>query len=108
MQLSYGYGNHVPEVFRDDVDRDEIDFAGGVAAIVTSALDDVMGVHETPGGLDLDSPELVAGIDDEIVTLTFSPRFGDAKTEAGGFGEKGGFSSLATRFARGEADGVKL
>jgi len=92
----------------DDVDGDEIDFTGSVAAIISSALDDVMGVHKAPGGFDLNSPEPVPRVENEIVALTVSPGLGDAETEAGGFGEEGGFGSFAVRFAGGEADGVNF
>ena len=67
-----------------------------------------MGVDKTPGGFDLNSPELVSGIENEIVALAVSPGSGDAEAEASGFGEESGFGSLTMRFARGEADGVKL
>ena len=67
-----------------------------------------MGVDKTVRGLDLDAPKPVPGVDDEIVALAVSPGSGDAKAEAGGFGEKGGFGCLAMRLARGEADGVKF
>jgi hypothetical protein len=82
VQFSYGNWDDVPEVFRDDVDGDKVDLTGGIAAIVASAFDGVMRIHKAAGGFDLDSPELMAGVDDEIVALAVSPGSGDAKTEA--------------------------
>ena len=108
MQFRYGYGNHIPEVFGKDVDHKEIDFTGGVAAIVASALNRIVRVHKAFGGLDLDAPKFVAGVDDEVVALAFAPCFGDAEAQARSFGQKGGFDGLPTRLARGEADGVDV
>jgi len=97
-----------PQILRDDIDSHEIDLAGGIAAIVASALDDIMRIDEAPSGLDLNSPELVAGVEDEVVALAVSPSPGDAEAKASGFGEECGFGGFAMRLARGEADGVNL
>ena len=103
-----GNGNHVPEIFRHDMSDDEVDFRGGVCLLVAPGFHDVTGAVGAPGRFDLNPPELLAGIEDEIVALAFSPGFGDAETEASGFGEKGGFRGFAMRFGRGEADGMNL
>jgi hypothetical protein len=48
----------------------------------------------------------LAGIEDEVVAFAVSPRLGDAKTKAGGFGEKSSLGGFAQRLASGQADGV--
>ena len=100
------YGDHVPEIFGDNVNHEEIDFSGGVAAIVASAFNRVVRVDKTHGGFDLDAPEFFAGVEDEVVALAVSPDTGDAEAELGGFGEESGFRGLAMRLTRGEADGM--
>jgi len=100
-----GNGNHVPEIFRNDISDDKVDFLGGIGRRAIE-FDDVAGAVGAAGGLDLDAPELLAGVDDEVVALAVSPAFGDAKAKAGGFGEKSGLGSFAKRFACSETDGV--
>ena len=100
------YGDHVPEIFGDNVNHEEIDFSGGIAAIIASALNHIMRVDKTHGGLDLNAPEFFARVEDEVVALAVSPDTGDAEAEAGGFGEESGFRGLAMRLTRGEADGM--
>ncbi len=104
MLFRYGYRDYIPQIFGDNINREEIDFAGGIAAIIASALDHVMRVDKTHGGFDLNAPEAAAGVGDEVVALTVSPDAGDAEAEIGGFGEESGFGGLATRLTRGEAD----
>lgn len=104
--LSDGYWDYIPQIFGDNVNREEIDFAGGVAAIIASAFDRVMRVDKTHGGFDLNAPEPAAGVGDEVVALAVSPDTGDAEAEGGGFGEESGFCGLAMRLTSGEADGM--
>lgn len=104
--LSDGYWDYIPQIFGDNINREEIDFAGGVAAIVASALDRVMRVNKTHGGFDLNAPEAATGVGDEVVALAVSPDTGDAEAEGGGFGEESGFCGLAMRLTSGEADGM--
>jgi len=108
VKLRHGYGDHVPEVLGDDVDGDEVDFIGGIAAIVAPTFDDIMRVDEAARGFDLDSPEFVAGVEDEVVALAVSPGPGDSEAEACGFGEESGFGSLAVGFTRRQADRVQF
>jgi len=108
MNRGYRDGNHVPEVFRDDINSNEVDFAQRVATAPSAALNHVTVIEEKTSGLDLHPPELVAGIEDEIVALAFSPGFGDTETEARGFGEEDGFGGFASGLAGGEADGMKF
>jgi len=65
-------------------------------------------IEEKTGRFDLHSPELVAGIEDEIVALAFSPGLGDTEAEAGSFGQKDGFGCFAAGLAGGETDGMKF
>lgn len=96
----------IPGVNRDDVSNDEVDLIGGVSRAASTGFDDVTVVDKALGGLDLDAPKFVAGVEDEVVALALAPGLGDAEAQASGFGEKGGFDGLAARFARGEANGV--
>ena len=100
------YRDYIPEIFRDNINRKEIDFAGGIAAIIASALDRIMRVDKKHGGFDLNAPEPAAGVGDEVVALAVSPDTGDAEAEIGGFGGESGFRGLAMRLTRGEADGM--
>ena len=106
VMFSYRYRDYVPEIFRDNINREEIDFAGGIAAIIASAFNRVVRVDKTYGGFDLDAPEFFAGVKDEVVALAVSPDTGDAKAEIGGFGEESGFRGFAMRLTGGEADGM--
>ena len=108
MQFSHGDGNHIPQIFRHDVCGHEIDLAGGIAAVVAAALDNIVRVYKTPGGLDLNAPEFLSGVEDEIVAFAVSPDSSYAKAEAGGFGEKGTLGGFAVRLPGGEADGLNL
>ena len=102
----YRYRDYIPQIFGDDINREEIDFAGGIAAIIASALNHIMRVDKTHGGFDLNAPEPAAGVGDEVVALAVSPDTGDAEAEAGGFGEESGFRGLAMRLAGGETGGM--
>jgi hypothetical protein len=104
--FGYRYGDYVPEIFGDNINYEEVDFAGGIAAIIASALNRVMRVDKTHGGFDLNAPEFFARVEDEVVALAVSPGTGDAEAEIGGFGEESGFRGLATRLTRGETDGM--
>jgi hypothetical protein len=108
MKRRNGDGNHIPEIFRDDINRNEIDFAHRVATAPSAALDHITVIEEKTRRFDLHSPELVAGIEDEIVALAFSPGFGDTEAESGGLGKKDGFGGFAAGLAGCEADGVKF
>ena len=100
------YRDYIPQVFGDNINHEEVDFAGGIAAIIASAFNHIMRVDKTHGGFDLNAPEAAAGIGDEVVAFAVSPDTGDAKAEAGGFGEESSFGGLAMRLTRGEADGM--
>ncbi len=102
----YRYRDYIPQIFRDNINSEEIDFAGGIAAIIASALHHIVRVDKTHRGFDLNAPEAAAGVGDEVVALAVSPDTGDAEAEVGGFGEESGFRGLATRLTRGEADGM--
>src|SRR5580698_8967274 len=73
------YGDYIPQIFGDNINREEIDFAGGIAAIIASAFDHIMRVDKAHGGFDLNAPEAAAGVGDEVVALAVSPDTGDAK-----------------------------
>ena len=108
LRVLFGHRNwhHVPQVFRDDVYRKEIDFAGGIAAIISPTLHYIVGIDKTHGGFDLNAPKLAAGVEDEVVALAVSPDAGNAEAKIGGFGKKSCFGRLAARLTCGEADGM--
>ena len=106
VQFRFAARHHVPEILRNDVGRDEVDLARGIAPVAASAVHDVVPVHKAPG-FNLHAPQLVSRVEDEVAGVTVSPNFGHSKTETGGFGEKVRFR-LAAGFTRREADGVKL
>src|SRR5580693_523538 len=106
VPFRYRYGDYIPQTFRDNINREEIDFAGGIAAIIASALNHTMRVDKTHGGFDLNAPEPGTGVGDEVVALAVSPDTGDAEAEAGGFGKESGFRGLAMRLTRGETGGM--
>jgi hypothetical protein len=108
VMFSYRYGDYIPEIFGDNINREEIDFAGSVAAIIAPALNRVVRVDKTHGGFDLNAPEFFAGVGYEVVALAVSPDTSDAKAEAGGFGEERGLGGFAMRLTRGEADGMEF
>jgi hypothetical protein len=100
-----GDGNDVPKIFRDDVSDDEVDFLCGIYGRGLE-FDNVAGAVIVPGGLDLDTPEPLAGIEDEVIALAVSPGFRDTETETGDFGKECGFGGFAERLGAGEADSV--
>jgi hypothetical protein len=100
-----GNRNHVPQIFRDDISNDEVDLLGGIWRRAFE-FDDVAGAVRVPGGLDLDTPESFAGIEDEVVALAVSPSFGYAEAGTGSFGKECGNCGFATRLASREADCV--
>jgi len=100
-------GNDVPEVFRDDVGDEEIDFGGGVdLAVGSGGFDAVAGFRVAGGGFDLHAEESAVEFDDRIVAVAVSPRKADAESEVGGAREKGGLGGFSTTFAGGDCDGV--
>ena len=84
-------GDDVPEFFGDDVGGEDVDFVGRVGTLGAILLPG-MG-HEgvavasgdlVAGGFDLDAPEAVAGVEDEVVAVAVSPGLGDAEAFEGG------------------------
>jgi hypothetical protein len=103
-----GDGHDVPEVLGREVGDEEIDVVDGVGGAPAGGFDLVAGLGAALGGFDLHAPEVMAGVEDEVVALAVSPGLGDTEAEAGGFGEEGGFRGLAASFASGEANGMEL
>jgi hypothetical protein len=79
----------VPHTERDDVGYEEVDLVGGVRDVALGGpvgVDDaaaIVGVmaEASGGGFDLDAPEVLAGIDDEVVALAVANRFVDSETK---------------------------
>jgi hypothetical protein len=101
----FGDGDDVPDIVRDDVADDEVNVAGSVslgphiAAGVKSVSIDGTAV----GGLDLNAPDAAGAINDEIVTVTLTPRLGDAESQRRGLVEECGFGDLSSTLG-GEHD----
>jgi hypothetical protein len=76
----------VPEIERDDIGGEEVDFLGCIGDFVGSAaLDAVAGIFIVVGALDLHAPELAfAVVDSEVVTLAIAPGLANAKAKSGG------------------------
>src|SRR5207245_1707770 len=82
------------------VDGEGVDVLGGVnplafAVDVVDGLNVVAAGAQELGAFELDAPEALAGITDEIVALAIAPGFGDAEIQGGGFVEEGGFGKLS-------------
>ena len=90
-------GEHVPDVIGDDVADDKVDVTRGVAAVldIAAGVECVSVDGAGVGGFDLDAPGAAAVVEEEVVTVTLSPGFGDGKTERGGFEKEGGFGHLS-------------
>jgi hypothetical protein len=101
----FGDGDDVPDIVRNDVADDEVNVAGSVslgphiAAGVKSVSIDGTAV----GGLDLNAPDAAGAINDEIVTVTLTPRLGDAESQRRGLVEECGFGDLSSTLG-GEHD----
>ncbi len=84
-------GDDVPDAEGDDVGYEEVDLVGGVGDVALGGpvgADDVAAVlgvvaETSSGGFDLDAPEVLAGIEDEVVALAVANRFVDFETELG-------------------------
>ena len=82
----------VPDTERDDVGYEEVDLVGSVGDVALGGpvgVDDaaaIVGVmaEASGGGFDLDAPEMLAGIDDEVIALAVANGFVDSETELRG------------------------
>jgi len=101
-------GDEVPDVFRDDVSDEEIDFLARINLPAGSGgFNAIAGLGVESGGFDLDAEETVVEFNDGVVAIAVSPRDADAETEGGGAGEEGGFGGFADALARGLGDGLE-
>ena len=102
-------GDDVPNVFRDNVSDEEVDFGCRVGdAAGSGGFDAVAGFGIEGGGFDLDAEESLAEFDDGVVALAISPGKADSESEMGGPGEEGGFGGFSTTLARGQGYGLEL
>lgn len=92
-------GDDIPDVLRNDVSRDEVNVVGGVGITPPRGFDAIAIFGATLGGFDLNAPESVAGADQKIVGMSFSPRLGDVEVEQSNASQKGGLDRLAETFA---------
>jgi hypothetical protein len=89
-------GEDVPGVEGSDEGDEDVDVVGGVdvfafAVDAVDGLDVVSAGAEDLGALELDAPETLAVVEDEVVALAVAPGSGDSETELGDFVEEGGF-----------------
>jgi hypothetical protein len=92
-------GDDVPDVFGNDVGREEVDVVFGVVVALAAAADYELAKTRGAGAFHLDAPKCSTGADQDIVGIALSPRFGDAEIEAGSSGDEfrlGGFSATLT------------
>jgi|ERR1051326_7344279 hypothetical protein len=101
-------GQDVPGGLGNDVGDDEVNFLGGIARVAGHVFDAVTGIGEALSRLDLDAPESVSGVEDEVVALAVAPGLGGAEAEAGDAGEERGFDGFANFLGGGETDGVNF
>jgi hypothetical protein len=99
-------GNDVPEIFGDDVGREEIDFGGGVdLAIGSGGFDAIAVLGVSGGGFDLNAKEAAIEFDDGVVAVAVSPGKADGEAESRGAGEESSFGGFSAALA-GVGDGV--
>jgi hypothetical protein len=93
--------DYVPDVDRNKIRDKNVDFLGGVLAlllIAASSMQVVATFAVVASGLDLHTPQALAGIEDEVVAFAIAPGFGDSEAEAGGFVKESEFGDFAAAF----------
>jgi hypothetical protein len=86
--------DYVPDVDGNEVPDKYVDVFGGVLGlllITASCMQVVAAFAMVASRLDLDTPESLTGVEDEVVAFGVAPRFGDSEAEAGGLVEEGEF-----------------
>lgn len=97
-----GEGLHrddVPDIQRHDPGREHVNVVGRIAATFSADVgagraEEIRSAH-VERGLDLHSPEAVAGVEDEVKRFVVAQRFGETEAEARGFVGKCKFSQFA-------------
>ena len=93
--LDQGQGEDEPGVLGNDVGDEEIDFVGeigdGGAHGAAVGVDVVEAAEDVSGRFDLDAPEGLAAVEDEVVTFAVAERFGDGEALGDGFVGEGDF-----------------
>ncbi len=93
--------NHIPEILRNDVRREKIDFLLGIGVPVSPAFDYVSRVATGRGRLYLHPQETRLAVDDAVVSLTLSPRDANAKAESRRSRQERGLRGLSAAFGIG-------
>ena len=94
-------GDDVPEVDGHEVGDEYVNFRGGVhrlLGVAAACMQIVVTVVMVASGFDLNTPEAVAGVEDEVVAFAIAPGLGDTKAEAGGFVKESEFGDFAATF----------
>jgi hypothetical protein len=78
------------------VGGDEVDFLRGVRNVLAAAVfHSVAAFGVALGGFDLDAPEAVSSVDEEVVAVAVSPGRGDGESEGAGAGKEGRFGGFS-------------
>ena len=79
---------------------DEVDFLRGVRNVLAAAVFHAVAAFGVAlGGFNLDAPEAVSGVDEEVIAVAVSPGSGDGESEGAGAGEEGGFGGFSVALA---------
>ena len=79
---------------------DEVDFLWGVRNVLAAAVFYAIAAFGVAlGGFDLDAPEAVSGVDEEVVAVAVSPGRGDGESEGAGAGKEGRFGGFSVTLA---------
>lgn len=104
-----GDRNHVPDIEGRDESGEKIDVDSGVTASLAGGAatnDDLIAVtsaamRRQECGLDLDAKHAAVVLNEKVIGVTVSVRFGDGDAFAGGAIHEGDFSKFAAEFGIG-------
>jgi hypothetical protein len=95
--------DYVPDVDGDEVGDKHVDLPGCVERLLVATavcLQIIVAVVIVASRLDLDTPQALAGIEDEVIAFAVTPGFDDSETEAGGFVEESEFENSPRRLGQ--------
>jgi hypothetical protein len=100
----------VPDIEWNDVSDDGVYVFGRKCDHFVLHVD--VGMHAVAavglilGGADLDAPEALAGIEDEVIALAIAPGLGHAKAQPGNLEHEGQLGALSASFRRAGGRGL--
>ena len=93
------HGNHVPNVLRDDVGNEKVDFLRLVQIITTAALGLIAAAAEGAASrLDLYPPHALTRVHDKVVPFVVAMGLGDTKSQTRSLEHKSEFRQVAPGF----------